>query len=1335
MYAFQVMETFGDAPLNMISGITDFQILGTGAGLRLYSASRGGGGILAFDISAGLQLIDQQTIGAGTMLPSPAGLHRVDLGGVDTLLVTGTSLPRATGYRIEQGGTLGGQITSPGSIAGEVAAQTIAATGTGIFVWAVMAGEAVIRGSRINPDGSQTPVQMLTLGPTLQGTDIGTLTAVEVGGQWLLVGLSQRSDQILTFFIAANGQLNEADIKGADGGLGVADPSAVASVTMAGVTYLVVASASSSTLTVLALAADGRMSLADHVIDTLDTRFAGVAAIDTVTLGDRAFVIAGGGDGGLQLFVLLPGGRLEAMALTLQMPGLALQNITAISAHVVAGRIEVFVASAGAGITRLTLDPGTLAPVQRGGAGGDSLTGGAAGDLLDGGAGSDRLEGKGGADILMDGAGADTLFGGAGRDVFILSADGAVDQIRDFQQGIDRIDLSAWGRIHDVSALGISATLTGAIVTFQNERLVITTGNGQPLQISPLRLQDFIGLWHDLPFGGIHEPAGPGGTPDDDLQRGTTADDTFLGSPGADTVEGRSGTDSMDYSADALGLTVDLANPALNTGLSAGDQLRSIERVLGGAGDDTLSGTTGDETLLGGSGDDLLQGREGADRIEGGAGRDTLTFAAAKAGVAASLLSFSGNAGDASGDIYLDIEDILGSNFADTLTGDVAANRIDGIGGGDHLLGHAGRDTLCGGSGADTLDGGTGFDLADYSDMTAGIVVDLIDGTLNAGGAAGDVLIGIEAILGSGGADRLAGTAGAEALYGGAGADTLLGRGGTDTLAGGTGRDLADFADSQTGVLVDLGSGTTGGGQVSEIEDLSGSILGDQLSGNEGGNILRGQRGADRLDGRAGGDRLDGGVGNDTLMGGEGDDTMLGGIGVDVADYSASLLALTVDLGNPTANLGWAHGDVLEGIEIVIGGGANDVLAGSSASDTFDGMAGRDLLLGRDGNDNLSGGGGDDRLSGGAGRDTLSGGNGFDRAIYSEAGIGLAVDLADPVANQGEALGDVLSGIEAVSGSTFADQIAGDGAANHLAGGSGNDSLFGRDGNDTLRGNTGADLLDGGAGIDLADYLFSGVAVLVDLERPTLNSGIAAGDSFFSIEGVLAGACNDQVSGNADTNWLFGGAGDDLLFGRAGGDGLYGGAGNDILCGGLGSDVLVGGTGIDRASYTTSGTGIEADLQSPARNTGEAFGDSFVGIEGLEGSAHADRLWGDGAANTLLGRPGDDLLFGRAGGDRLSGGDGRDTLAGGIGDDLLFGGAGADVFLFDSGKDRIADFDPNVDRIGLSAAAAAGRSLAQIAALAEVEGGTTLITLSPGLVLRIDTLVDPDQLGDVLFLI
>jgi Ca2+-binding RTX toxin-like protein len=93
-----------------------------------------------------------------------------------------------------------------------------------------------------------------------------------------------------------------------------------------------------------------------------------------------------------------------------------------------------------------SLDGGSGADTISGDAGGDTLSGGLGNDSLLGGDGNDSLSGQGGSDTLNGGQGADTLSGGAGgeQNVFIYgSTADSPDRIADFQEGTDKIDLSA----------------------------------------------------------------------------------------------------------------------------------------------------------------------------------------------------------------------------------------------------------------------------------------------------------------------------------------------------------------------------------------------------------------------------------------------------------------------------------------------------------------------------------------------------------------------------------------------------------------------------------------------------------------------------------------------------------------------------------------------------------------------------------------------------------------------------------------------------------------------------------------------------------------------------
>jgi Ca2+-binding RTX toxin-like protein len=95
-------------------------------------------------------------------------------------------------------------------------------------------------------------------------------------------------------------------------------------------------------------------------------------------------------------------------------------------------------------------------------AGGDGLDGGTGDDFLSGGTGVDWLYGQEGNDRLDGGADLDALFGGSGNDVFVMAAGNDEDQVFDFEQGLDRIDVS-----------GVAANLAGLSLTQQSGNVLI----------------------------------------------------------------------------------------------------------------------------------------------------------------------------------------------------------------------------------------------------------------------------------------------------------------------------------------------------------------------------------------------------------------------------------------------------------------------------------------------------------------------------------------------------------------------------------------------------------------------------------------------------------------------------------------------------------------------------------------------------------------------------------------------------------------------------------------------------------------------------------------------
>ncbi|MFP5351553.1 MAG: calcium-binding protein [Actinomycetota bacterium] len=248
---------------------------------------------------------------------------------------------------------------------------------------------------------------------------------------------------------------------------------------------------------------------------------------------------------------------------------------------------------------------------------------------------------------------------------------------------------------------------------------------------------------------------------------------------GKDRVDGGPGRDYLNGGPDSDRLYGGYGASDTLVG-GAGDDL--LDGGDGESADDFLFGGSGDDDLLGGEGADLLLGGEGADLIDGGSGpSDTVNFVFEDLGVAVDL-SRVGEA-LATGDALYGIENVRGSDLADTITGSVAANALWGGDGDDVIQASSGSDVVDGGAGADALDGGDERDVLSFLDSSAGVTVDLETGATSNG----DGLLGFEDIRGSAHDDQLSGDAGANDLSGSRGADQLFGLDGDDTLSSGGG--------------------------------------------------------------------------------------------------------------------------------------------------------------------------------------------------------------------------------------------------------------------------------------------------------------------------------------------------------------------------------------------------------------------------------------------------------------------------------------------------------------------------------------------------------------------
>lgn len=313
------------------------------------------------------------------------------------------------------------------------------------------------------------------------------------------------------------------------------------------------------------------------------------------------------------------------------------------------------------------------------------------------------------------------------------------------------------------------------------------------------------------------------------------------------------------------------------------------------------------------------------------------------------------------------------------------------------------------------------------------------------------------------------------------------------------------------------------------------------------------------------------------------------------------------------------------------GTSARDRLNGTSAADTIEGLGNNDTLFGNAGKDTMDGGAGDDIIKGGLGNDKLTGGTG-------------------------------------------------------------NDKLYGEGGSDTLLHGAGADRFDGGTGADTVSYaaVTGGIGVSLDLGNAAPATGVAAGDTYFSVENVIGTAFADIIRGTSGNNTLAGGAGIDQLYDGAGSDSLSGGAGDDFLNAsgdGVG-DVFSGGDGSDTLSYTTAAIGVIVNFETGV-NGGAAANDVLVSIEYITGS--------DTGADSLTVNKGGKASA--AGGDDFLSGSTSTSGFNHLTVEILEGGLGADTFALHrgTGYDVILDFFfSEGDKLQVSTASFAGATTANI---------------------------------------
>ncbi len=672
--------------------------------------------------------------------------------------------------------------------------------------------------------------------------------------------------------------------------------------------------------------------------------------------------------------------------------------------------------------------------------------------------------------------------------------------------------------------------------------------------------------------------------------------DTVRAGGGNDTIFGGDGNDS---------LRGDAGNDVVHG--DAGN-----DTVRGDAGNDLLFGGTGNDLLRGGDNDDTLIGGDGADTLQGEDGNDTASYVTSGTGVSVTINGSANTGGDAAGDTLSGIENLIGSAFNDVLTGDGAANRIEGgdgadlISGGagnDTLIGDSGDDTISGGAGNDSMVGGAGIDTASYSGVTANMNINLAGESATGEGT--DTLNGFENAISGSGNDTITGTTGENVLTSGsgndsvsagAGNDTVDGGMGNDTIDGGTGDDVLrggpdvaspvstplDFNWTLTGGdEANLAGGVTqdtGGINVSTTytQGFAGATFSVESSNNATGNDF------DRPIYVAPGETFNAGSSAELFRpGGQTPQQDSTSLRVDFSSVSGSGFANTVE------NVRFRISDIDDGgfrdrvIVRAFDANGNEITVNFTETSASLSVTGN----------------------------TIEAADGL--GVFPDDVRGsVLIDIPGPVAYFVITYDNLETAQQAIRVSDIQFNAINAADDDSITGGLGNDTLIGGVGNDTLLGGADNDVLDGGTGNDSLD-------------------GGAGNDA------LDGGAGNDTLVGDAGNDTILGGAGNDQISGGTGDDSIDGGAGNDTIFFGEGNDTVFGGDGDDLIDDTNA-----------VQNTG------------------TNLIYGGSGNDTVFAGLGNDVLFGDAGNDVLYGEDGNDTITGGTGNDTVFGGDGNDVFVF-----------------------------------------------------------------------
>ena len=708
---------------------------------------------------------------------------------------------------------------------------------------------------------------------------------------------------------------------------------------------------------------------------------------------------------------------------------------------------------------------------------------------------------------------------------------------------------------------------------------------------------------------------------------GLAGDDTLKGAGGNDTIDGGTDTngDWVSYEGAPIGVTVNLTTGTATDGLGGTDVLLNIERVVGTAFNDSLTGNLRRNYFRPGAGDDTVNG------VDTSYNSDAVQYWDSTSSVNIDLKLGVATGAYIGTDVLLSIEGASGSKFNDVIVLSDTGGWADGDDGNDLLVNGSRGAWLTGGRGDDTLVGGiSAWDIADYNMNSTRLDSLVVEGNAAIGWTlrnAGTALIRVQVSTSSGQwtVTDLRSTS-----------DLANPNFGNDLLTGIEQIQFQGLNASATSFYTYLG--------------LGGTVAAPTLNflaqmGTASSEVINGSSYADTLSGGAGNDTLNGLISDDTLRGGPGNDLLNGGeqrnLGwrygqnyatsdYDTADYTdVTVGGIRLDLSTMTvtgvngADVGI---DTLRGIEDVRGTRQADLVIGSFAA-----LSGNNEAAGDQHQVDIELYGGSDTvtLTKVQSMPWLDGpyiGYWWSQTAVTASFSGSVGTVSYGAGSSQVAGADTVDGVALFGDTSYNDRFDFSGmTSNFQVGGRWNYVYLNQGGNDTVVGNGDTTvnfansttlLSTTGKGIDV-HLAAPGTTFTVDMTHLSRSSSWSYGTVTLSNIEAVRGTNLDDT--------LVGGAYDDYESFRGKG----------------GNDFIDGGTGEDRAEYFGGTSGVTVNLAA-----GTVTGDSSIGtdtlrsIERIQGTAYDDVYDARGFSatstnagswdqwNQFDGRGGNDTIYG-----------------------------------------------------------------------------------------------------------